>query len=802
MEDSSPPLHDPNDLPFLPKLLAHLLSYGLGLIDARHVASWEQGRDSASRAGAEQEASAEEHSRSTTRIFLQYRDDVDHLVPGRHAPIFGEGRLNVSADDKGRMREDCASYLAADQQPSNEQWKAIFSTSQSTCISGAAGTGKTRVLLLRLIFMHCHLKVPLSQMVLLTFSRESRMGAAIQFQALLQKWGVERTLEDVLEVVKTPQSALLEQVRSLPDLAKVVPFEVLAGSTASVPQDGRPFDDRLTESQEVEMRRCFQSLYLSNKKFSELARKLFAESLLVERLEVDAMEVIRRAPIGWKLSEVDDEVCDAVEALWRRSGHWPLEGIVDTRKPHQIRSRSFSSSGYIPQLGLHVVLGFDRSEDRHIRRSAVASTELYKEVAIKRTILQAYHTTGVVHLDSYRQAKELSAALKGIDRGVPGFCYRLKGSEEAVSILQAFNSTATLIDALGLEIGTIAGRMNFLAGDLDAVFFEALGVYWQHLERHLITLPSPAYPFGRLFDLFGQKGGDNMRHLSMATLGRMRHILVDGAEDSTLPIACWIRSSLSEIHRRDLGLRGTTSLTVAGDISQAVFGSRGATTKMITNIEDMFPAPDPGLKINLTECFRSTQGVIDAAHNLVQSHGLVGGRSAQSVIKAVAGDHLVCLLPMDLERIKYLCMEGYAAGRHILVLVVGENEKKWVDHAMGAVIREDQNTGGRRIRVRHFNKAKGLEADIVFLFGDPWAGKSAWYRNQLFKLAGLSSGGNVTPADTVYEQETLKLVNLGISRARRKCFWIPNNGTERIRSASSLVSLNPSFFDDQRPPIQ
>ena len=295
-----------------------------------------------------------------------------------------------------------------------------------------------------------------------------------------------------------------------------------------------------------------------------------------------------------------------------------------------------------------------------------------------------------------------------------------------------------------------------------------------------------------------------MRHLSMATLGRMRHTLIDGSEDSTLPIACWIRSSLSEIRRRDLGLhgelRGTTSITAAGDISQAVFGSRGATTKMITNIEEMFPAPDPPLKINLTECFRSTQAVIDAAHNLVQNFGLVGGRSARSVIKPTARDQSVCLLPMDLERIKYLCMEGYAAGVHILVLVVGEIEKEWVDRAMGAVIREDQNTGSRRIRVRHFNKAKGLEADIVFLFGDPWAGTSAWYRNQLFKLAGLGSGGNVAPADTVYEQEALKLVHLGISRARRQCFWIPNNGTERIRSASSLVSLNPSAFDDQRSP--
>lgn len=793
-------LNDPEQLPLIPRLLAQICSYGLDLLEAKHPASWHQGRDSArDQCESSGEMSLDREPASHSRLTIKYREETDHLSPGRSESIFNDNRLRLSAEQKNGMRESCAAYLG-EIQPSPEQWKAIFSTSQTTSIIGSAGTGKTTALLLRIVFMHAYLKIPLNQITMLTFNRESRMEVATRLRSLLTKWGIEVPLVEVLEVVKTPRSALLQQVRSLPDLRALVPFEVLSDG-AAVPDDGRPFDDKLTTHQESEMARCFTTLYQANKRFAELVQKLFAESCLVDRLEVDAPEAIKRAPFAWKLSDVDPEICDAVEGLWKKAGAWPLPGITATRKQFQLRGKTFNSSGFIPELGVHVVLGFDRSEDRHLARGP-GLRQLYKEVAIKRTILQAYHPSGIVHLDSYEQAKSLIDALKMLPKAPPRFDYRLKGSPKAVDILEAFNTSSALIDSLGLEIGTVAGKMNFLAGDTDSVFFEALGVYWQALERQLAALPAPVVPFGRLFDLFSASSQDTLKHVPISVLGRSRHLLLDCAEDYPSNVSSWLRGLLIEIRRRDVVQDGTgnaaTSIMVAGDHCQWVYGSFGTTPKLLTDFADLFPSPEIVARINLMDCFRSTQAIVNASQSLLINLGIVAGKGTRSMRRVSTSDVAVTLISNEPIRMHELCVQAYANGSSILILLTDEAATTWVEQAVGELIREDQSAEYRRIRVRNFHKAKGLEADVVFLVGDPRAANTSWQRNQLFKLAGVAAGGDMYAGDTVLEHEALKLVHLGMSRARRLCYWMSDTGATGTRTASNMVELSADVFADAR----
>lgn len=133
-----------------------------------------------------------------------------------------------------------------------------------------------------------------------------------------------------------------------------------------------------------------------------------------------------------------------------------------------------------------------------------------------------------------------------------------------------------------------------------------------------------------------------------------------------------------------------------------------------------------------------------------------------------------------------------------MILIDSEVDKAWVDSAVGDQIRDDRASGGRSIRVRSFHKAKSLEADIVVMVGDPSTGVSSWYRNQLYKIAGFSSGGDSAPGDTVSHGEALRLVHVAITRARHKCIWFPNRGVGTVRTASVLGGLMPGLFDDER----
>lgn len=804
MSQPERPPYAVDDLPLLWRIPAAILNYALDLLEARHERSWEQGRESAieNLEGASHQGRDEQHRSGVARIIIGYRKEQEHCVPGKDRTIFNETRLPVTAEIKARMRGDCGSFLPANEQPTAEQWRAIFSSGHATGITGAAGTGKSTALLFRVLLLNRYLGVALDEICVLTFSRESRIEMAAGLVDLFSKWGAPLTSVEAQQIVKTPRSAVLELAHSLPDLGNCVPFEVLSQAAAEIVHDGRPFDYRLTPGQQDEMGKCFQQLFLANRRFAELVTTLFGASMQVERLPVDHPDVIKRAPMAWSLSGVDAELCDCIEGLWRAAGKWPLAGITPTRKQFTLRGKTYYTNGYVPQLNAHIVLGFDRGEPRHLTRNTSVRTEAYKEVAVKRTLFQAYFPERLIHLDSYQEAQQLAETLNSLPKLAPEFNYKLNGVSAAVPVLEAFYELASIIDTLGLEVATVAGQMNFIPGDVDAHFFEALGIYWQALERHLLALPNPSLTFGRLFDLFSDRHADNLMHVPDAALGRFRHLLIDNAEDHAMPTAGWVRGVLSENRRRDLTRDASTDLCttlfVAGDTNQWVFGTRGTSPQLLSDLEAAFPAPSQSVRVQLQECHRSTQAIIDAGHNLIQNLAAVSGRLTVAAKKGRSKDEPVEIWGDDPSMFHRLCKAHYDAGDRLLIVADTPQDIAWLDAAAGDLIREDRASGGRRIRVRSYHKSKALEAEVVFLVGDPAAGASSWYRNQLFKIAGFSTGGDLTPGDTVLENEAVRLVHCGISRAKERCLWFPLAGNKSGRTASKLVTLSPGLFKDNR----
>lgn len=793
---------DLDDLPFPQRLAAQVLGAGLDYLNARHQPSWDAGQH-AGYADASQTHRMNDSQPTELKLALSYGDQ-DHQRPGKDLSVFGNERIQISAEARAAMRNDCTKYLPQDEQPTGEQWKVILAMSPTCVMTGGSGTGKSRTLMFRALFLHRYVRVPLNQIQILTFSREARMELAADMHGLFRRFGVELQTDECLTVVKTPRSSLLEQVHSLPDLATVIPFEIygLPMDDSGSLSDGRPFEAAVGIQQREEMTKCLNQLYRSNKRFSEIYQALWAASLRLPALEVDSPEVVKRAPLGWKLSEFDAELCDTVENLWTLAKAWPIEGITVARKAFTLRGRSYSTHGFIPQLGMHVVLGFDRKEGPKISRGPAARLELYKEVAIKRTLLQAYFPEELIHLDSYQEAVELGEALKAVARSAPSFTYALKGGSVPVPLIDSFNTTATLLESLGLEIASVPGRMNFLPDDPDSIYFEVLSVYWQALERYLLGLPNPVIPFGRLFTAFGKERTSALRHVPIAVLGQCRHMLIDGAEDQPVPVAMWARSVLAEIRRRDLALgdarRGSTSLTVAGDPNQWIYGSFGASPRLLADFDDYFQCNVPATRSVLTESFRSSQPIIEAAFNLVQNLNAGHTRAPLSVAKLSGVEQAVKIIgdaPIELQR---LCEAAAGAGHTVLILIDGEDDKSWVDTAVGDRIRQDRASGGKGIRVRSFHKAKALEAEVVVLVGDPSAGTTSWYRNQLFKIAGFGSGGDLTPGDTVLRGEALRLAYVAITRAKIGCYWFPNRNDEDGRTASTIVGLLPGLFDDRR----
>lgn len=802
MRNQAKPPHDPDDLPGIQRLLALALGAGLDLLQARHPQSWQQGWESGVQEIINREPALP--AIAPVKITIGYADLVHHL-PGRDEDVLSSERLPWPAELREVARAEFLACLPAGQQPTDEQWRSILATTSATVVTGGAGTGKTRTLILRALALHRYLRVPLQEIQMLVFDREARLDTAAELRRIFELFGLPITPQQSLQIVMTPRSALLAQAHSLADLQRLVPLEALgsaAGDIAAV-ADVAPFGSRLSSDQREELTKCLRDLFRSNRSFAELYLELWLDSLALAPLEVDTPEVVKRAPFGWKLADEDDDLCDAVEKVWRSAGAWPIDGIEVVRKPLVLRGRTYSTHGYIPQLQCSVLLGVDRAESPTLRRAGSTGLELFKEVAIKRTLVQAYAEERVVHLDTYADAQELVAALRLLDDQAPLFNYQLSGAGDSTGIVELFYTVAQLVGALGLEISSVPARLNFLRGDTTATFFEVLGLYWQHLERRLIKLPNQVIPFWRLFGFFGSTESPCLRHTPAVALERSRHLLVDTAEDLPYPVLNWLRAVLAEIRRRDLGQAAATgnftSISVAGDCNQAVYGTVGASPKLLTDIESLLPSGCAPTRCDLSESFRSPASLLAAADNIVLGLAPKLPRTARAASAVPGPSQSIEIYGPDPQAIRRICDAAAEQSKQVLVLIDSAQDRAWVDSAIGDRIRQDRAIGGGRLRVRSFHKAKALEADLVLIVGDPSAAFCPWYRNQLFKLAGFGTGGDRTPGDSVSRGEVLRLIRAAIGRAREAVTWfIPNAPKGRSNTASGLALLSKDCFHDKR----
>jgi ATP-dependent exoDNAse (exonuclease V) beta subunit len=90
------------------------------------------------------------------------------------------------------------------------------------------------------------------------------------------------------------------------------------------------------------------------------------------------------------------------------------------------------------------------------------------------------------------------------------------------------------------------------------------------------------------------------------------------------------------------------------------------------------------------------------------------------------------------------------------------------------------------------------------MVGDCQHATRSAYKNQLYRLAGLSAPGEVEGYDKAQRDEALRLAYVGVTRAIQHCYWyVDAPGKENsagIAKASDHVDTTKPFFEDHRPP--
>ncbi|WGK63335.1 hypothetical protein QAO71_17490 (plasmid) [Halopseudomonas sp. SMJS2] len=730
-----------------------------------------------------------------------------HGSPAVDLSLLEASNLNISGELKQQFRADALNVLSEDEQPTDDQWRAILSVHRATCTSGIAGTGKTHVMALRLVLLHVYLKVSLDRITLLCLTRDCRLDVTRIVRGLLGRWGREYSECQILEVVKTPQGAALGQLRSLPDLQSALPFELLA-EPLSNDEDGRPFDSRLTRKQLSVLNDAYSNAYLRNQNFAADIKAAFKAGAVLKPLSVDDPVVMKAAPIAWKQAAADLDISETMEKMWTDAGAWPLKGIKAEVTAIEVRGHTFYANGYSPALDAYVVLGFDRAADRNIKRDPRLSVPLAKECAVKRTILQAYAPKPIVYLESYDDAQQLVESMALLNTKAPIFDISLKNQSRPFSVVEMLYQQGNLIETLGVPVAQAISSLNFLPGDSEIHFYRALAHFWVEFEAYLLASEPKMVTSNRMFNLLGAYGESNISHLPARTIKRMEHVLVDEVQDLTVPIGEWVKSCLQEARRRrhqtpepgaELG-----SLFITGDDYQTAHGTQGATSRYLLNFEAEFRCSANSTRRILGENFRSQQGIIDAAHSMVLGLPAVNAMAPSSRPSKQTGSRAPILISY-LERKLFVATlrEHFSAGDDILILAANQDDFRMIEPLIKPVIDEDKrlNPERRRVRVRACQRAKGLEAQTVLIVGDFTARFASWTSNQLFTIAAPGPVNSQTPFDTLQENELFRLAHIGITRAKENCHWFvrpADKGEPQLLRASSRIAAESNYIRDLR----
>jgi hypothetical protein len=732
------------------------------------------------------------------------------VAPGVDINLFEHFEFPISEELEQRIRSDIKKNLPSYQQPTDPQWKMILSRSPSTYIVAGAGSGKSTTMVLRLLVLRYYLNVPEANITVVTFTRDSRFDFIAKVIKVFKQWGLPMDEKIGKSFVRTFHARILDFFKWSPMLQGVKAFEFLSkDATAEDEEPENLLDIRLNVRQLDLMNRCYQNLFEKHDRFRELIIELVKHSVSIgEPLNPDDPEHAKRLKMLGRCSRRDPETCKSVESLWRKAGRWPMPGVTTELQPIKLNGQIFYANGYAQDLDALVVLGIDRSEaEADTMTVEEGKTKLPLAMNMRRLFFRAFCSKRVLYFTSYEEALCSLETLRGEVSEIPKFVYQTDGDIRPAPIMQAFHSAASFLENLGLDVPEAVKAMSFFKKDMDAKFFEALGLFWPAFESFLAEQSPRIFTFNRMFSMYSEHAEENFSKLPDSVLKSQMVTLVDEFQDCGANTISWLRGVLTELRLRRLQYPSSQglifpSLMAVGDDWQSIYGWRGSSPKFFQQFKQYFPSPNT-LPLMLQQNFRSQQMVIDAAESIVKGTRSIKNKHGEAAHPDVKDLKFpVQLWQRDDQRLVDLVDQHYEAGHEIMVL---SRSRSTLDEVAGKLAstldRARLEKHADRIRIMTYHGSKGLEADVVFLVGDCEQLTSSNWRNQAYAKAKLVMNGEAKAYDFAQGEEVMRLAYVAITRAKIHCYWFldaPKPGSQGFPKASDRIDKRQPFFLDQR----
>ena len=714
--------------------------------------------------------------------------------------LYGPERFPVVPEMVALMRAEVAWAVSQNlvASPTEDQWKMILSDHPATCVVAGAGSGKSTTLVLRVIFMLCHLGIRPQDMTVVSFTRESckELRKKIDRTLSIDQWKVRLTPSDAenLDVisktlVRTFHAALSKLAKKY--FPRVIWFDMLKDKEIEAVADEDDLDNPLVSTSSLSelqlqllqdtYRRCFSGDPVFRKHVIEMIRIECNKDLLLDDSEKDE----KRIAIV-KGSARDLEIVGLVNEKWQDSG-WIMPGLDPTPfKAFSVDGHPFYANGKILATGMPVFLslnGFIDNRPLFGRTDQVGQGDdafsIHSALKVRRNIIARYFGGDKLHLKTTTGIERLAYRvryLSGDDfqyQEAPRFEIKLNGEIAACDVVECFYGQASFIESLGMEVTQALRKMPlFKAHQQEYHFAVALARFWPAFEHHLRSMPKPVMTFNRAFLLLGEKHdrSGNQSQVDLHDLRHFTHLLVDEFQDISPQIVSWLRATqrlLSTLGRQP-------SLMAIGDDWQSVYGWRGSAPELFIDFGKHFPSHSDlgGARVyRMMENYRSVEPVITDAEKLLHSVKVKINKQAKSMRPTESVDHGVVMeVGVDPSANPQTIAKAI---REQLIFV---NELPRSDKNKVVVLCRSRKvlSGIRKVlgplpgvSFFTFHGSKGLQGEVAILCDNCEYDQRHDFRNAVYVASGLFS----QTYDQAAKDEAYRLAYVAITRGIRRVIW-------------------------------
>jgi len=226
-------------------------------------------------------------------------------------------------------------------------------------------------------------------------------------------------------------------------------------------------------------------------------------------------------------------------------------------------------------------------------------------------------------------------------------------------------------------------------------------------------------------------------------------------------------------------LTDQSQLFCVGDDWQSIYGFRGSNVNYIVDFENHFPNANV-VKLNLN--YRSTDNIVGASNEVIKNNKnkvekeVYSSKKSEHKIVVFAGSSEEENIQFCFERVNELFKEGFASDD---ILFLYRRTKMYSPYFFKF------KNEGIKVQAKTIHAAKGLEAKVVFILGlkeGSGGFPDIWLEDRIFQVIKKANH------DILLEEER-RLFYVAITRAKDKLFLITEKGNE-----SSFIKEIPEIF--------